>query len=172
LQYALDTIIAIRNYTVATGKVKEPVTSPYLLEAAARAASSARARDARVSAFLDGDLFLILAEPSRGEFYAPETEWPALTSKPLALSRLKECEDAAYVIFRPAAGRPKDVSEEFARAWLHELVAEGCDPLVDGLPRFISRHAVNIDVEEYLTDRREEAHLARQIRSLEAPRRV
>ncbi len=148
------------------------MTSSYLLEAAARAAGSTKERAARLSPFLKADLFLILAEPSRGEFYAPETEWPALTSKRLALSRLKQCEDAAYVIFRPAFGIPVDVSEEFARAWLHELVSEGCDPLADGVPRFISRHAVNIDIEQYLTDCREEAHLARQTRSLEGPRRV
>jgi hypothetical protein len=148
------------------------MTRRYLLEAAARVAKSGKERQARLSPFLESDLFLILAEPSRGEFYAPETEWPALTSKALALSRLKQCYDAAYVIFRPTCGPPRDVSEEFARAWLHELVAEGCDPELDRLPRFISRHAVNIDIEQGLTQSREEAHFARQARSLETPRRV
>jgi len=148
------------------------MTSEYLLEAAARVAGSGKEREAWLSPFLEADLFLILAEPGRGEFYAPETEWPALTSKPLAFLRLKQCDDAAYVIFRPACGSPRDVSEEFARAWLHELVAEGCDPELDRLPRFISRHAVNIDIEQCLTDRCEESHFARQARSLETPRRV
>jgi hypothetical protein len=148
------------------------VTSQYLLEAAERAARSGKEREARLSPFLQADLFLIIAEPKRGEFYIPESEWPALTSKRLALCRLKQCEDAAYVIFRPALGAASDVSEEFALAWLHELVAEGRDPAFDGLPRFISRHAVNVEIEQCLTDRREEAHLAGQTRSLESPRRV
>ena len=148
------------------------VTSRYLLEAAERAAKSGREREARLSPFLKTDLFLILAEPDRGEFYAPETEWPALTSKRLVLDRLKQCEDAAYVIFRPALGAPTDLSEEFAQAWLHELSRHGYDPMMDGVPRFISRHAVNIDIGQYLTERREEAHLARQTRSLESPRRI
>jgi len=148
------------------------MTSRYLMDAAERAARIGGERRAPLSAFLEADLFVIFAEPSRGEFYAPETEWPALTSKRLAFERLRQCDDAAYVIFRPASGAPRDVSEQFAGIWLHELVAEGWDPALDRMPRFISRHAVNIDVEHYLTERRKEAELARQIRSLESPRRV
>ena len=129
-------------------------------------------RQARVAAFLTADLYLIVAEPERGEFYAPETDWPALSSQSLALDRLKQCDDAAYVICRPADGPARDVSEEFARTWLHELVTEGCDPEIDPLPRFVSRHAINVDIEQRLTERRDEAHLSRQTRSLEATGRI
>src|SRR3954470_6982782 len=122
------------------------MTSQYLLEAAERAGRPTTEREARLAPFLEKDVFLIFAEPRRGEYYVPETEWPGLTSKRLALCRLKECDEAAYVILRPAQGPASDVSEEFAHLWLHELVAEGCDPAVDGVPRFISRHAVNIDI--------------------------
>jgi hypothetical protein len=155
-----------------SGSNRETMTSLYQMEAAESAARTGSELQARLSAFLEADLFLIFAEPSRGEFYAPETEWPALTSKRLVFERLKQCDDAAYVILRPASGMPRDVSEEFAGAWLHELVAEGWDPALDRMPQFISRHAVNIDVEQRLTERRDEAQLARQIRSLESPRRI
>jgi hypothetical protein len=150
----------------------EPKSSQSLVEATEKPARMGSERQVRLSPFLEADLFLIFAEPSSGELYAPETEWPALTSKQLAFERLKQCDDAAYVIFRPARGTPRDVSEEFARIWLHELVAEGWDPELESTPRFVSRHAVNIDIEQCLTEQREEAHLARQIRSLESPRRI
>jgi hypothetical protein len=102
------------------------------------------ARDNLMSA----DFYIIICEDHIGADYIAETELHELTSRSKAVERVKQ-NDWARVVIRCTPHSRADISEDIARDWLKELVADGWTA-EDALPRFIGRHLSNDDIEAFI----------------------
>jgi len=131
-----------------------PLTvSGYVAQAAKRALSSRTPPDA----YLAADLYQILITPRSGESYQPETSWPVMCSKRQTLDHLMDqlfADCSARVIFRPAQGRPEDVSEDFARLYVRSMYEGGADAQAILQIKFVGRHLTNDQVDEICRDGR------------------
>ena len=90
--------------------------------------------------FAETDIFLILIEPKRGEHYAPDTEWPVLTSRHRTMLAALGETDKCRVLHCPAIGTREDISEDIARDALKEFRRE----------RRVFKHDLS-DVPEFIT---------------------
>lgn len=109
----------------------------------------ARRREARVAAYLNSDLYLVLIERSHGETYAPEVQWPEMVSKRMALDHLSQSDmmGDVVVISVPADGKRLDVSKQFATDLAIHLANEGHDADFILNYRFVGTHLTNQDVD-------------------------
>lgn len=152
--------------------IQPSTISPYVAEAAERAASQPPEAQARAQrdgsnvvrghhfagvgklvddAFLTADIYQILVIQSSGETYTPDTDWPTMCSKRMTLDHLMDTAFAdcrARVIFRPASGTPEDVSEEFARLYARHMFEGGSDFDAVCDIRFISSNLTNREIAE------------------------
>lgn len=127
--------------------------SGYVAQAAERALTSQAPPDA----YLAADLYQILITPRSGESYQPETPWPVMISKQQTLDHLMDqlfADCSARVIFRPAHGKPQDVSEDFARLYVRSMREGGADVQAILGIKFVGRHLTNDEVDEICGDDR------------------